>query len=183
MNEEEIKKLRHSFTNPYKEDSPKIKKNQFGHTILGDSNDQLDTSEIEVKFDEFGQVRADLSKSLIDTEHMAKWAQNRLKFDDQDLKTETHAEENINPVKNDIYSSLMLELDEMDGTVSKPKNIENLVKTKTKNCANKDCLYELPKDANFCLKCGTAQLARFCVECGFNFKSEEKFCPDCGTKR
>jgi len=44
-------------------------------------------------------------------------------------------------------------------------------------------MYGLPVDAKFCLKCGTAQLARFCTGCGFNFVGEEKFCPDCGNKR
>jgi RNA polymerase subunit RPABC4/transcription elongation factor Spt4 len=52
-----------------------------------------------------------------------------------------------------------------------------------KNCANENCLYALPIDAKFCLKCGTAQLAKFCTECGFQFPGMEKFCPDCGNKR
>jgi RNA polymerase subunit RPABC4/transcription elongation factor Spt4 len=52
-----------------------------------------------------------------------------------------------------------------------------------KSCLNKQCLYGLPKDAKFCLKCGTAQLSQFCTECGYNFPGMEKFCPDCGTKR
>jgi RNA polymerase subunit RPABC4/transcription elongation factor Spt4 len=52
-----------------------------------------------------------------------------------------------------------------------------------KNCLNKDCMYNLPKDAKFCLKCGTAQLPKFCSECGFSFPGMEKFCPDCGKKR
>ena len=38
MSDEEIKKqLRHSFTNPFREDLPKPKINQFGHTILTDN--------------------------------------------------------------------------------------------------------------------------------------------------
>ena len=79
----------------------------------------------------------------------------------------------------DVYSSLLAELDEMDDSKPKAnKSIQNY-----KECMNKDCLYSLPKDANFCLKCGYPQLKKFCSECGFNFKAEEKFCPDCGTKR
>jgi membrane protease subunit (stomatin/prohibitin family) len=44
-------------------------------------------------------------------------------------------------------------------------------------------MYDLPKDAKFCLKCGTAQMSKFCTECGYNFPGMEKFCPDCGNKR
>jgi membrane protease subunit (stomatin/prohibitin family) len=52
-----------------------------------------------------------------------------------------------------------------------------------KSCANEKCLYGLPKEATFCLKCGTYQAPKFCTECGFKFPGMEKFCPDCGTKR
>ena len=176
MNEDEIKKLRHSFTNPYREDLPKPKVNQFGHTILGENNDEIDTSEIEVKLDEFGQIRADMSKSLIDGKKMSEWAKMT-----PNLQSINEEDEVINQ-NSDIYSSLLLELDEMDGS----RNIVEKIKKNQrdhKECVNKNCNCHLPKDANFCMKCGTAQLAKFCVECGFNFKAEEKFCPDCGTKR
>ena len=175
MNEEEIKKLRHSFTNPYREDLPKPKVNQFGHTILGDNDSDLDVSEIDVKIDEFGQIRADMNKSLIDGKKMSEWAKMAVNLQDQEIEPERDSP----PVQIDVYSSLLAELDEMDD--SKPKvnkSIQNY-----KECMNKDCLYSLPKDANFCLKCGYPQLKKFCSECGFNFKAEEKFCPDCGTKR
>lgn len=178
MNEEEIKNLRHSFTNPYRADLPKHKINQFGHTILGGNDKDLDTSEIEVKFDEFGQVRADMKQSLIDGKKMSEWAKIAVNLT-SDLPNDK--EEN-DPVFSDLYSALISELDDMDSTkqnFEKPRqNLNN-----SKNCMNKSCNYALPKDANFCLKCGTAQMAKFCVECGFNFKFEEKFCPDCGTKR
>jgi RNA polymerase subunit RPABC4/transcription elongation factor Spt4 len=52
-----------------------------------------------------------------------------------------------------------------------------------KSCFNKDCMYCLPKDAKYCLKCGTAQMPKYCTECGYSFPGMEKFCPDCGTKR
>jgi RNA polymerase subunit RPABC4/transcription elongation factor Spt4 len=44
-------------------------------------------------------------------------------------------------------------------------------------------MYILPKDAKYCLKCGTAQMPKYCTECGYSFPGMEKFCPDCGTKR
>ena len=175
MNDEEIKKLRHSFTNPYREDLPKPKVNQFGHTILGDESVDIDLSEIELKFDEFGQVRADMSKSLIDSKKMSDWAKIAVNLQ----RPESTPEHEVAPVQNDVYSSLLAELDEMDGNKPQPK----ISRSPTKQCVNKDCLHELPKDANFCLKCGFPQLKKFCAECGYNFKSEEKFCPDCGTKR
>lgn len=178
MNEDKIKELRHSFTNPYREDLPKPKVNQFGHTILSESTKDLDVSEIELKFDEFGQIRADFDKSLIDTKKMSEWSKIAVNL--QSAKIEDEIENST--ISKDVYSSLLAELDEMDGNkkiVEKPK----VLSKNYKNCSNKDCLYELPKDANFCLKCGTAQMAKFCIECGFNFKAEEKFCPDCGTKR
>lgn len=175
MNTDDIKKLRHSFTNPYRNDLPKTKVNQFGHTILGESETDLDTSEIDVKIDEFGQVRADMNGSIFDGKKMSEWAKIAVNLQDQN----DDVEEDDFSSKKDVFSSLLAELDEMDS--SKPKVKKQI--SQYKECSNKDCLYSLPKDANFCLKCGTPQLARFCIECGFNFKSEEKFCPDCGTKR
>ena len=76
-------------------------------------------------------------------------------------------------------AELISELDEMDGTFER-RQTEN---HNFKSCSNENCLYDLPVDAKFCLKCGTAQMPKFCTECGFHFMNEEKFCPDCGTKR
>ena len=177
MNEDEIKNLRHSFTNPYKEDLPKLKKNQFGHTVLSDNDKELDISKLNVKIDESGQIRADMDTNLLSNENISEWAKlavNLANFEeDHDVTVNT---------SDGMLSSLLAELDEMEDVVSNKKILKNN-KTTLKDCVNKSCLYALPKDANFCLKCGTAQLAKFCSECGFNFKSEEKFCPDCGTKR
>ena len=81
----------------------------------------------------------------------------------------------------------------MDGTSKKkfevtsdkkqPGTNAGLNSAHIKSCLNKDCLYGLPKEAKFCLKCGTAQMPKFCTECGFSFPGMEKFCPDCGNKR
>jgi len=76
-------------------------------------------------------------------------------------------------------ADLISELDEMDGTNVRKSNDNKLFK----NCSNKDCLYSLPKDAKFCLKCGLSDAKQFCTECGYNFPGMEKFCPDCGNKR
>jgi hypothetical protein len=84
-------------------------------------------------------------------------------------------------------ADLLNELDEMDGTSKKKlessSDSSNQSIDHMKSCLNKDCLYCLPKEAKFCLKCGTAQMPKFCTECGFSFPSMEKFCPDCGKKR
>ena len=76
-------------------------------------------------------------------------------------------------------ADLLNELDDMDGTTER-KQAENQW---FKPCSNKDCMYNLPKDAKFCLECGTAQMPKFCTECGYSFPGLEKFCPDCGNKR
>lgn len=175
MNEDQIKSLRHSFTNPYREDLPKTKVNQFGHTILSESQEEVDTSNIEVKIDESGQIRADMTTSLFDTQKVSEWAKMAVNIAEFEAGHDTNVETSVNK-----YSSLIAELDELEDGTAKKKNSS---KDHAKNCVNKNCLYSLPKDANFCLKCGTAQLPKFCVECGYNFKSEEKFCPDCGNKR
>jgi RNA polymerase subunit RPABC4/transcription elongation factor Spt4 len=86
-------------------------------------------------------------------------------------------------------ADLLSELDEMDGTSKKKFEVtldkeESDSKTECfKNCLNKDCMYNLPKDAKFCLKCGTPQMPKYCTECGYSFPGMEKFCPDCGNKR
>ena len=200
MDEEQIKSLRHSFTNPHREDLPKPKVNKFGHTILGDEK-ILSESDIDLKIDESGNISAEPKQSLFDSPQFQKWAENQpiLKTSEPDQPlSEEQSEENfsITP-QNEILAKLLNELDEMDGTAKKFKahpNPDGTVQidanTKVgfsydhmKNCANKDCLYALPKDAKFCLKCGTPQMPKFCTECGYSFPGMEKFCPDCGTKR
>lgn len=180
MNEEEIKNLRHSFTNPYRQDLPKPKVNQFGHTILGGNDKTIDTDDIEIEIDEFGQIKANLKHSLIDTPKMSQWADNLSKTAQIEEAEETPENQ---PKNSDLYSSLLNELDEMDGSKKTTEEPRAIKSNNLKICINKTCEYSLPKDANFCLKCGAAQLKKFCAECGYNFQSEEKFCPDCGTKR
>lgn len=200
MDEDQIKVLRHSFTNPHREDLPKPKINKFGHTVLGDEMEMSD-QEIDLKFDESGALSADPKQSLFDSPEFQKWAENQPIL--KTLEPEEHIEEEqieeevaITP-QNEILAKLINELDEMDGTTDKFKahpNPDGTVQidpnTKvgwrhdlTKDCANKECLSALPKDAKFCMKCGTPQMPKFCTECGYNFPGMEKFCPDCGTKR
>ena len=182
MDEDQIKVLRHSFTNPHREDLPKPKVNKFGHTVLGDEMKMSD-QEIDLKINEFGDVSAEPKQSLFDSPEFQKWAEN------QPVSNQSEPEEPVREVQNSENSSmssksvdiaaLISELDDMDGT-SERKQSENQL---FKNCLNHTCMYNLPKDAKFCLKCGTAQMPKFCTECGFNFPGLEKFCPDCGTKR
>ena len=182
MDEDQIKALRHSFTNPHREDLPKPKVNKFGHTVLGDEMKMAD-QEMDLKFNEFGDVSADPKQSLFDSPEFQKWAENQpiLKTSEREEQAlEVHVEEKNSIVPNTVnIADLISELDEMDGTTER-KQSENQW---FKNCANKDCMYNLPKDAKFCLECGTAQLQKFCTECGYNFPGMEKFCPDCGNKR
>ena len=104
----------------------------------------------------------------------------------------TPSEPKIMPNKVQL-AALLSELDEMDGTSKKNESYpisdvhirdDSRPKDESlKSCLNKDCMYNLPKDAKFCMKCGTAQMPKFCTECGYNFPGMEKFCPDCGNKR
>jgi RNA polymerase subunit RPABC4/transcription elongation factor Spt4 len=190
MDESEIKKLRHSFTSSSSNEISKLKKNQFGHTVLGEVKD-LDTSEIHVEIAENGDIVANPSEWLLNNQKLQNMAKNvgNIDIEFEDLPEEIDAQPNLSseaePEKMKItpnnvnFAALLNELDEMDGTTER-KQVE---KHQMKNCANENCLYALPIDAKFCLKCGTAQLAKFCVECGFKFLAMEKFCPDCGNKR
>jgi hypothetical protein len=191
MDEEEIKKLRASFTNPYREDLPKTHKNQFGHTILGDER-EIDFSLVSTKIDENGVVIAEPNGFIADSPKMQKWAENQAVLNEPEMIQQVPMEDfvirsNIKP-NNVNIADLLSELDEMDGTSKKKfepvlDDFPQTVSNTHKNCINKDCLFAIPKDANFCLKCGIAQLPKFCTECGFGFPGMEKFCPDCGKKR
>jgi hypothetical protein len=179
MNDDQIKALRHSFTNPHREDLPKPKVNKFGHTVLGDEMEMTDR-EIDLKINEFGDVSAEPKQSLFDSPEFQKWAEKQPILKPSESEMEEEVEQHSAITSNTVnIADLISELDEMDGTTER-KQVEKL---QMKNCANENCLYALPIDAKFCLKCGTAQLAKFCTECGFQFPGMEKFCPDCGNKR
>lgn len=197
MNEEEIKTLRHSFTNPFREDLPKPKKNQFGHTVLNSNGEDIDLQNFDLSFDESGQVKASSNDYWLD-----KIENSNLPSIEPDSEVEQMASQReviptnltVSTIKpNNInIADLLSELDEMDGTskkkfeVTSDKNQPDTnagLNSASKSCLNKDCLYGLPKEAKFCLKCGTAQMPKFCTECGYSFPGMEKFCPDCGNKR
>lgn len=185
MSEEDIKKLRHSFTNPFREDLPKPKINQFGHTILTDNEIcELDLSDFKIEQNPDGSMS--LNKPLMQNFIDAYVQQNESEKDNTEVF--------IQPIESDLLTKLISELDEMKEDKSKPflktsstnttKPEINIASSDTmKSCANDKCLYALPKDATFCLKCGTYQAPKFCTECGYKFPGIEKFCPDCGTKR
>ena len=198
MNEEEIKTLRHSFTNPFREDLPKPKKNQFGHTVLNSNGEDIDLQNFDLSFDESGQVKASSNDYWLD-----KIENSNLPSIEPDSEVDQMASQRdviptnltVSSIKpNNInIADLLSELDEMDGTSKKkfevtsdkkqPDTNADLNSAHIKSCLNKDCLYGLPKEAKFCLKCGTAQMPKFCTECGYSFPGMEKFCPDCGNKR
>ncbi len=179
MNDDQIKALRHSFTNPHREDLPKPKVNKFGHTVLGDEMEMTDR-EIDLKINEFGDVSAEPKQSLFDSPEFQKWAEKQPILKPSELEIEEEVKQHSAITSNSVnIADLISELDEMDGTTERKQNENQLFK----DCLSKDCLYSLPKDAKFCLKCGTPQMPKFCTECGFSFPGMEKFCPDCGHKR
>ena len=192
MSEEEIKSLRFSFTNPYREDLPKHRVNQFGHTILSE-NEDFNPADMNVEVDQNGEISANPKMSILDSEQFSKLVDSHMKqneFQPDDIEPVE-----IRTVESDLLTRLIAELDDIKEDKSKPflkpessnvlmiEESSNIAPTSYKSCLNKQCLYGLPKDAKFCLKCGTAQLSQFCTECGYSFPGMEKFCPDCGTKR
>ena len=114
MDEEQIKSLRHSFTNPHREDLPKPKINKYGHTILGDEK-QVIESEIDIKIDESGNISADPKQSLFDSPEFQKWAENQpnLKISEPDNPVQEAKKNNIDS-NNVIIANLISELDEME---------------------------------------------------------------------
>jgi RNA polymerase subunit RPABC4/transcription elongation factor Spt4 len=192
MSEEEIKSLRFSFTNPYREDLPKHRVNQFGHTILSE-NEDFNPADMNIEVDENGEISANPKMSILDSEQFSKLVDRHM--NQNDFQPDDIEPVDVRTVESDLLTRLIAELDDIKEDKSKPflkpesSNIHiveessNIASTGYKSCLNKQCLYGLPKDAKFCLKCGTAQLSQFCTECGYSFPGMEKFCPDCGTKR
>ena len=193
MSDEEIKKqLRHSFTNPFREDLPKPKINQFGHTILTD-NDDFNPTDVNVEVDQNGNISANPKTSIFESEQFSKLVQDHL--DKSEVNSVEVNSFDVKPIESNFLSKLIAELDDMKEDKSKPflkpepSNVltinepSNIAQSGLKNCLNKECMYNLAKDAKFCSKCGTYQMPKFCTECGYSFSGMEKFCPDCGTKR
>lgn len=179
MDPDEIKVIRASFTNPHREDLPKPKVNKFGHTVMGNEK-VLSDHEMELKIDEFGTLSADPKQSLFDSLEFQKWMEKQPNSEQSELEIQQPEPEKTNIQTNRVnIADLISELDEMDGTKEK----ETVQEFHFKKCANENCLYALPKDASFCMKCGTYQAPKFCTECGHKYTGMEKFCPDCGTKR
>jgi hypothetical protein len=175
MDEDKIKSLRATFTTSSANDFLVPTKNKFGHTVLNNSDKNINEDSTEVEIDSEGLVCANPKYSVFDSKEFNDFAEKIIGSDVKEEPLEIEPVE-INTVN---LASLISELDDMDGT-SERKQSENHW---FKNCLNQDCMYNLPKDAKFCLKCGTAQLPKFCTECGFKFPGAEKFCPDCGNKR
>jgi hypothetical protein len=186
--EDKIKELRHSFTKSNREDLETPVKNQFGHTVLNPSNQTSDLSGLELSIGETGEPRADMKTSIFESEQFQEWLKTKEKQAQIETFEPEMIQEPIDPRK-ELISSLMSELDDLDIEIKPQSSTMRIVKKPEvdkqnwKSCSNPECLYDLPHDAKFCLKCGTAQLKKFCTECGFHFKIEEKFCPDCGTRR
>jgi hypothetical protein len=99
MSEEEIKSLRFSFTNPYREDLPKHKVNQFGHTIL--SENEFKPTEMNFEVGDNGELSANPKMSILDSEEFSKLV-------DSHLNSPEFKSENIEP---NIQESLELYLE------------------------------------------------------------------------
>lgn len=191
--EDKIKELRHSFTKSVREDLETPIKNQFGHTVLNSSGAKADMSQIELSIGETGEPRADMKTSIFESEQFQEW----LKTKEKQAQIETFEPEIIpEPIdpRKQLISNLMSELDDLNVEIKPQPTMRVIPAQKVKNptsntdqllkpCANHDCMYNLPKDAKYCMKCGTEQMPKFCTECGYNFPGTEKFCPDCGTRR
>ena len=203
MDEQEIKSLRHSFTTSKKEEAGKVSKNQFGHTILGEEN-LIDVKHIKLALNENGEVEASSEGWLDDDELISKLSDSLNIDDETPLTVQNLIESQKTTIQphiegRNIYTDLMSELDDLANSnaginKSVPFGVSGIIQNaldvkkesfndNSKICFNKDCLCSLPKDAKFCLKCGDAQMTKFCTECGYQFPGSEKFCPECGTKR
>lgn len=186
--EDKIKELRHSFTKSVREELETPVKNQFGHTVLNPSEGNVDLSKMNLSIGETGEPRADLKTSIFESEQFQDWLKTSGKVAQSEDSEPEMIQEPIDPRK-ELISSLMSELDDLDMEIKPQPSTMRVVKkeeverSQYKSCSNPECLYGLPLEAKFCLKCGFPQLKKFCTECGFHFKTEEKFCPDCGTKR
>ena len=117
MSEEEIKSLRYSFTNPYREDLPKHRVNQFGHTILSE-NEDFKPAEMNIEVDDNGEISANPKMSILDSEQFSRLVDSHLnqnEFQPEDIEPVS-----VQPVESGLLSRLIAELDDIKEDKTKP---------------------------------------------------------------
>ena len=177
-----------------------LKKNQFGHTVASESDNDASLENVKLRFGGSGTgVVAHMD--LFDSPHLKKFIQDS-DLDEMDDTDEIDVEEidlaeeeviikeeitNFNSDRPstleefDLYANTILGVQTPAQATNAPKKVFASSPSE-KPCIN--CNYKIKKDAKFCTNCGTPQtLAQFCKNCGNKFVAQENFCSDCGTKR
>jgi hypothetical protein len=177
-----------------------LKKNQFGHTVASESDNDASLENVKLRFGGSGTgVVAHMD--LFDSPHLKKFIQDS-DLDEMDDADEIDVEEidlaeeevvikeeitNFNSDRPstleefDLYANTILGVQTPAQATNTPKKVFASTPSE-KPCINCNC--KIKKDAKFCTNCGTPQtLAQFCKNCGNKFVAQENFCSDCGTKR
>lgn len=172
--------------------------NEFGQTVIGDTK-KSNAPLAEVVQDQEGGLIYKAGLDFFDSPHLQKWAKengvDEGLFESEAPAPSVEEEPAIIPPKltaTELHAIMNpdeltpVKLERVATVATEQRQLNKLVRAPSSNkviCVNDSCQYELPKEARFCSQCGTPQLGRHCMDCGFHFEGKEKFCPECGSQR
>jgi len=187
-----------------------LPKNKYGHTVLNPKEEELEGnySSVNVEINSEGEISAVGSmENLLQSPHIQAWAEknNIAILAEPEIETVEEPEKDQMATLSDEMDRLLEDSNEHQASEesadiepttraedTRVRKVSATTEQKTqirladnyKRCVDTECNTIIPAEAKFCSTCGKSQqVAQFCIECGYSFRGQEKFCPLCGNQR